>query len=126
VQIQTNEFKNQSASNAIFVIAPYWSSGTWVFDDPSRDLVREPFVSGVPEILSDLVKEIPNAKSGFRLLFSSQPFPGLQAHYRKLNSEYSGTWYSTDDGRSGWLCPALFKYFPKAPNDIYVRAEPLT
>ena len=24
----------------------------------------------------------------------------------------------------GWLCPALFKYFPKAPRDIFVRPEP--
>jgi hypothetical protein len=24
----------------------------------------------------------------------------------------------------GWLCPALFKYFPQAPAEIHVRAEP--
>ena len=24
----------------------------------------------------------------------------------------------------GWLCPALFKYFDKAPKEIYVKAEP--
>jgi hypothetical protein len=24
----------------------------------------------------------------------------------------------------GWLCPALFKYFDKAPPELYVRAEP--
>jgi hypothetical protein len=26
----------------------------------------------------------------------------------------------------GWLCPALSKYFQKAPNEIYVKAEAAT
>jgi len=25
----------------------------------------------------------------------------------------------------GWLCPALFRYFPSAPREIYVEVEPL-
>jgi hypothetical protein len=25
----------------------------------------------------------------------------------------------------GWLCPALFKYFDRAPDRLYLRAEPL-
>jgi hypothetical protein len=25
----------------------------------------------------------------------------------------------------GWLCPALFKYFEKAPKEIYIKAEPM-
>jgi hypothetical protein len=25
----------------------------------------------------------------------------------------------------GWLCPALFKYFPEAPKKLYAKAEPL-
>jgi hypothetical protein len=61
-------------ANAIMVIEPYWSSGTWVFDDPSTGLVREPFVSGIPEMIDALTREIPNAREGFRLLFSGSPF----------------------------------------------------
>jgi hypothetical protein len=70
-------------ANQIRVIAPYWldSVQTWVFDDPVAGLVQEPFVSGVPEMIDDLVAEIPQARQGFRLLFSAQPFPGFQ---RKL------------------------------------------
>ena len=26
-------------------------------------------------------------------------------------------------GAEGWLCPALFKYFPEAPPSLYARAE---
>ncbi len=29
--------------NSLMVIAPYWYKGTWVFDDESVGLVREPF-----------------------------------------------------------------------------------
>ena len=34
-------------ANSILIIRPYWSDGTWVFDDPATGLVREPFVAGV-------------------------------------------------------------------------------
>lgn len=113
------------AGNAIMVIAPYWSSGTWVFDDPSAGLVREPFVSGVPEVLTDLVASIPDAKKGFRLTFSAQAFPGYQTSFKRNRSEYGGTWYQAEDGREGWLCPALFKYFEDAPEEIFVKADAL-
>ena len=33
---------------------------------------------------------------------------------------------SPDFNMEGWLCPALFKYFDKAPSEIYVKAEPKT
>lgn len=109
--------------NSIFVISPYWSSGTWVFDDPARGLVREPFVAGVPEVLTDLVADLPAARKGFRLIFSAIRFPGSQAKFVRVREETGGTWYLAEDGREGWLCPALFKYFAKAPEELYVRAE---
>ena len=60
-------------ANQILVIAPYWldSVETWVFDDDAVDLVQEPFVSGVPEMIDELVADIPKARKGFRLLFSA-------------------------------------------------------
>lgn len=71
-------------ANILMVIAPYWYQGTWVFDDESVGLNKEPFVAGVPEMIDDLVKDIPNARSGFRLLFSSAPFSRLS------NRAYTG------------------------------------
>ncbi len=53
------------------VFAPYFTHGTWIFDDDRLGLVLEPFVSGVPEMIDDLVRDIPNARQGFRLLFSN-------------------------------------------------------
>lgn len=63
-------------ANQIMLIAPHWHAGTWVFDDPAVVLLQEPFVAGVPEMIDSLVAEIPNARDGFRLLFSASPFPG--------------------------------------------------
>src|SRR5688572_7807721 len=62
--------------NSIMVIRPYWDHGTWVFDDAAAGLTREPFVAGIPEMINTLVKDIPNARNGFRLTFSASPFPG--------------------------------------------------
>lgn len=118
-------------ANALMVIKPYWHSGTWVFDDDAVGLVREPFVAGVPEMINHLVRDIPDARSGFRLLFSASPFPGHQAAFTRVRGDLGGTWYRSEaagdrPAMEGWLCPALFKYFDAAPPTIYARAEPLT
>jgi hypothetical protein len=95
-----------------------------VFDDPEAGLVQEPFVQGVPEMIDHLVAEIPNARQGFRLLFSATPFPGYQRTLTWIREEYGGQWYSADQPPlEGWLCPALFRYFDQAPERIYVKAE---
>ena len=113
--------------NQIMVISPYWHEGTWVFDDPSKDLDKEPFVAGVPEMIDLLVQDIPNARSGFRLLFSTSPFPGFQAEFKWVREEHDGNWYASEDPpMEGWLCPALFRYFEKAPPRLYAKAEKLT
>jgi hypothetical protein len=112
--------------NAIMTIRPYRSGGTWVFDDARAGLVREPFVAGVPEMIDLLVRDIPGAERGFRMLFSAGPFPGAQAHMEWLREEIGGNWYRWEErGMEGWLCPAMFKYFEAAPPRLYVRAEPL-
>lgn len=112
--------------NAIMVIAPYRHQGTWVFDDRSTGLVQEPFVAGVPEMIDELVREIPDADSGFRLLFSAGPFPGHQKQLTWLRGDSGGNYYALDDPpMEGWICPALFKYYEKAPENLFVRAEPI-
>ena len=123
-------FSTQSApttndvGNSIVVIKPYHLHGTWVFDDPAAALKQEPFVAGVPEMIDHLVREIPNARAGFRLLFSAAPFPGHQAAFTRVRGDIGGTWYRSDDPpMEGWLCPALFKYYKTAPKQLFVKAE---
>ena len=110
--------------NAISVLFPYKYEGMWVFDDPAVELLREPFVFGIDEMISELVAPIPNAEKGFRLLFSTQPFPGYMIKLEWRREEYGGNWYySAMLDKEGWLCPALFKYFDKAPSELYAKAE---
>jgi hypothetical protein len=112
-------------ANSIMVIAPYRYNGTWVFDDASAGLVREPFVAGVPEMIDFLVKDIPDAQKGFRLTFSAREFPGYQKKLTWMRGDSAGNWYRTEDPPlEGWLCPGLFKYYREAPKELYVKAEP--
>lgn len=112
--------------NAIMVIAPYQYNGTWVFDDARFGLVREPFVAGVPEMIDVLVEDIPNAGQGFRLTFSAQPFPEYDKKLTWLRGDMQGNYYQLDDPpMQGWICPAMFKYYEKAPPELYVKADPL-
>ncbi len=113
-------------SNAILVIAPYYDEtvGTWLFDDQPRDIEREPFVEGVPEMIDDLVSNISNARSGFRMLFAASPFPGFQRRLNRIREEMGGVWYATNDPpMEGWLCPVFFQFFDEAPANIFVKAE---
>jgi len=110
--------------NALLVIAPYRHAGTWVFDDPSAGLVREPFVASVPEMIDVLVRDIPAATNGFRLLLSAQPFPGYHKRLTWLRADVGGNCYKMDDpAMEGWICPAMFRYYQTAPKELYVKAE---
>ena len=111
-------------SNAILVIQPYRHAGTWVFDDPLRGLTREPFVSGIPQMIDAMVTNIPTAADGFRLLFSAQPFPGASHTMERRDSYAAGYWYYCPELNStGWLCQAMFRYFTAAPKTMWVKAE---
>ncbi len=110
--------------NAILIIKPYWHNETWVFDDKRVNLYQEPFVAGIPEMINYITRDMPNAKNGFRLLFSANPFPGYQMKLIWLRKENGGNWYYLEDLKmEGWLCPALSKYYKKAPKEIYTKAE---
>ena len=111
-------------SNALRVIVPYWYEGSWVFDDSAVDLEREPFVLGIPEMIDHLVTDIPDARQGFRLIFSSEAFPGAEIVLIRGREDSGGTWYRLEGTESeGWLCPALFKYFDEAPHRIHAHVE---
>ena len=109
--------------NALMTIQPYWDGATWVFDDPQVGLQREPFVAGVPEIIDRFLERAglpPRAR--FLLIFSARPFPGHHAELEWVREEVGGNWYRWD-GSEGWLCPALFKYFPSAQPRIYCKIK---
>lgn len=111
-------------NNTLKAIQPYYSSGTWIFDDAATGLRAEPFVHGIPEMIDRLVADIPNARAGFRLTFSATPFPGHTLRLERAEAYGGGNFYlDPATGRRGWLCPALFKYFHVAPDAIYIQAD---
>ena len=114
----------ETNSNSVLIIAPYRHAGTWVFDDPNRGLYQEPFVAGIPEVIDKIVKDIPDAEEGFRLLFSAHPFPSHTHTLVWKRKDSGGNWYECPQLQmEGWLCPALLKYFREAPKTIYFKAE---
>jgi hypothetical protein len=118
------EYRIVTGGNALLVIEPYRTGGGWAFDDQRLGLIKEPFVNGVPEIIDRLVAGIPGSKKGIRLIFSGAPFPGAQLKLDRRSEEKGGNWYYSEAyGISGWLCPAMFRFFPRAPRHIYVKAE---
>ncbi|MEI8227932.1 MAG: DUF6717 family protein [Planctomycetota bacterium] len=112
-------------------ILPYKLRETWVFDDPRMGLKEEAFVCGATEMINRLVstQRIPSAEEGFVMTFADQPFEGHHVVLTLLRpDEYEGNWYHglvAGLRMECWLCPALFCYFPSAPEKIYVRADPL-
>ncbi len=109
----------------VHAIAPYKDMGLWVFDDPRVGLEREPFVSGADTMIDRAVAGIPGAEHGFILLFSRTPFPASQLRLQWRRSEGGGDWYySPELGMEGWLCPALLRYFPHPPRQIFVQVKP--
>jgi hypothetical protein len=109
--------------NALMTITPRKEGGVWLFDDEAAGLYREPFVAGIPEMIERLVAGISGAEQGFSMIFGATPFPGYQVRLDWAREEHGGNWYNAEAwGLTGWLCPALFAYFPSAPKTIYVQA----
>ncbi|VAW80660.1 hypothetical protein MNBD_GAMMA12-838 [hydrothermal vent metagenome] len=109
-------------ANSIMVIHPYKYQGMWVFDDNKVGLLQEPFISGADDIIDKMVVDISNASNGFSLLFSAIMFPGYQCKFEWQRHESGGNWYIIKIlDMEGWLCPALFKYFKTAPQNIYAQ-----
>ena len=106
------------------LISPYLYEGVWVFDDDRFDIVREPFVLGIPEMLDKMVKDLYDPENGFLLFFSSQPFPNYQVCMHRLYSEMNGNYYQLEGTEMvGWLCPTLYTYFEVAPERIYIKVD---
>ena len=130
-------------ANVLNVIQPYWYANCWVFDDASKGLGKESLegrfeaelreirvlarlIGGeVTKMIDHLVKDIPNAREGFMLLFSSQPFAGYQVELNRIAEEDGGCLYRGKNySAEAWLSPALFTYFGATPESLYMRAEP--
>lgn len=120
-------------SNSLFTIEIYKHAGTWCFTDEKRDLIHEPFVCGIPELINDSIKELDKSLT-YRITFSENKFPGAKDYLRYLLEDSGGAWYSKQivdqdvdkHAKNGWLCPATLKFFKCFPKKIYFAVESLT
>ena len=111
--------------NSIMSIEPYNENGLWAFDDAKTGLMRELFVAGIDTML-DMVSERLCGRP-FTIIFGAVPFPGHEIvleHTRGDGSGVGNFYFCKELGVEGWLCPALFKYFEKAPAKIYAQFKP--
>tara|TARA_R110000824_G_scaffold353560_1_gene540717 strand:- start:245 stop:667 length:423 start_codon:yes stop_codon:yes gene_type:complete len=119
-------------TNSLMQITTYKLNNSWVFDDDDRGLVKEPFVAGADELLD----MIAGKNKTVNLTIASDLFPGVTHIIDRVNKSGAGLGGGTDyvylynDGKTNnvnqlpvWLCPALFKFFDKAPKSIYIKAN---
>jgi hypothetical protein len=110
-------------NNSIFTLAPYKWNGIWVFDDDRVGLVKEAFVAGADTTLDLLSNNAPKCV----VHFSTNPFKGYQIRLDMLQTSEFGTdfvWTDKDNNdHDVWLCPAMFLYYPEAPDSLYVQVK---
>lgn len=116
--------------NKMMGISVYWADdlGLWAFDDKKHNLVKEPFLQDMTNIISDaVVSYLQKDVDKFRIMFSAKEFPGSHSKLTFKKEEDGGAWYEYQkyDGElmEGWLCPALYSYFDKTPETIHFRVE---
>jgi hypothetical protein len=110
--------------NALTVIAPYKHLGMWVFDDARVGLVQEPFVGGADTLIDLATAALSKPEEGFVLVFSASDFPGSRFRLDWRREERDGNvYYSADFQTEGWLCPALFRYFDRPPEHLFVEVR---
>ena len=109
------------------IIEVYRHCGTWCFTDKARELVHEPFVAGIPEIIDSFAhKNGTKDQETHSITFSASDFPGAQGVLLRGKPEHGGFWYSymgLDATLEGWLCPATLKYFDEHPEHLYVSVN---
>jgi hypothetical protein len=113
--------------NQINVIHPYKWQGQWVFDDAGAGLCKEAFVAGADDVCDLLLLKVGyDNEPQFTLLFSKDKFPGAMYRFDHVGIDENGIgnlYHCNELEMTGWLCPALFKYFDTAPPQIHIQAK---
>lgn len=126
--------KSKQIMNAMLTITIYKHDGLWCFTDDSRDLLHEPFVLGMSEVITHVITKfnLGSDENYFRIVFSAEKFPQYQGQLYYQYAEYDGAWYRlntvldnepSEDDMCGWLCPATLKFFKDFPKNIYFMVE---
>ena len=107
-------------NNSIFTIHPYKWFDEWVFDDDRMGLVKEAFVAGADTFLDKLT----GGKEEATVLFSTNRFPTAEVEITLRRTDETGSDYWCEKYKHElWLCPALFLYYPTAPQTIFLQVK---
>lgn len=118
--------QSNNNSNAMLSLNLYKSKDTWMFDDERFNIIAEPFVMGMSEIIS---RFLPKGKNECLATFSLNNFPGAE-ELTLDREEANGGWYTVTKssidqnlGLSGWLCPVTRIYLNGIPKNIYYNVK---
>ena len=102
---------------AIFSVLIHKMGNEWFMDDVTKEIVNEPLICGMPEIIEHIVGRDIHC---FAATFSNTTSEDQQVLLRR-EPENGGYWYELKGASMrGWLCPVLFRYFDEAPLNLYV------
>lgn len=105
-------------------IYPYKEFNTWFFDDVDFHIYHEPFVMGVSEMIDNILHKKGINDKQIKINFSTEKFADADVTLFKTSDLEEGAMYEISENKeSGWLCPALFKYFQMAPEKIYIQVS---
>lgn len=120
-------------TNSIHTMRVYRHNNSWVFDNPNVGLVKEPFVAGADEVFDHIAElhcglDTPEDNLYIDIQFASIDFPGRQLWMGWESASLGGNDYRVVDcdfkylvNHELWLCPALLKYYRRAPENVYMK-----
>ena len=90
-------------------------------DDPTKGIVMEPLVRGIPEIIAAIVGP---RVDRFTITFTADRTASHDNVLLRMTPEDGGHWYKLGGTTmNGWLCPVLLEYFDEAPLELYLRLK---
>jgi hypothetical protein len=106
----------------IVLSKPY---GAWLFDDGESKC--QPFVHSITDIIDELSRAVPNARSGFALQLSGGQFEGADGHIELIESpprRRVHLYRMAGKGLEGCMCGnTLDSLFGGVPQKIFYRVS---
>ena len=110
-----------TTNNAMMSLDLYKEGNTWKFDDATNNIIAEPFVLGMSEMIDFYVND--SKIKNTTITFSHNKFPKCH-ELVLLQEESNGGWYYDPySNKKGWLCPVTRVYMKGIPENIYFSVQ---
>lgn len=93
---------------------------SWIFDDPTFGIKKEPFVMGTSELIDVIKQKKKIKKEELEIIASDVAFEGCKKTVL-LHHDKETKWskYFSKDYGDHFLCPVLLTYFKEPPKELY-------